>query len=414
MRRVLLITFQFPPFGGSSAVQRMLSFTRFLPQFGWQPVVLTVDPDVYERQDPNLLSAVPANTPVYRTRSLDTARHLAIARRYPTWLATPDRWWTWRLSAVKRGVELIREHKIDAILSTYPIATAHDIAHRIAVKTGVPWLADFRDPMAHDGYPADPTIWRSFKQLEERIFARAHTCIFVTDPAAAMYRDRYPQSPAHVDVVENGFDPTLLAGAVSDQGAPSAQRQPLTPGRLTLLHSGVVYPIERDPTALIAALKALPKASRDRLMVRFRAPNDEAWMKGLIDAAGIRDCAEVLGSIPYQQALAEMAQADALLLLQAASCNEQIPAKVYEYAYIDRPIVGLCCPLGATADRLRKFGDIAQCPLDDAQAIGDLLQRLPQIVQKSGIDRDAVLQTTREVLSGKLAGLLDRAAASRA
>src|SRR6476620_6554267 len=103
-RTVLLIAFHFPPILGSSGVQRTLRFAQHLPRFGWTPVVLTVNAFAYESAATSIGNEVPAELPTYRTLGLDAARHLSIFGRYPKWLATPDRWATWRVTASRKAL----------------------------------------------------------------------------------------------------------------------------------------------------------------------------------------------------------------------------------------------------------------------------------------------------------------------
>src|SRR6476659_8989005 len=127
MRTVLMVAFQFPPFSGSSAVQRTLRFVRYLPEFGWTPLVLTAHPRAYEQASDDQLDQIPSNTIVKRAFSLDAARHLGIMRRYPARLARPDRWRLWGPPAIFAGLRMIRKYRPDALWSTFPIPTAHVI-----------------------------------------------------------------------------------------------------------------------------------------------------------------------------------------------------------------------------------------------------------------------------------------------
>ena len=141
MKRLLMIAYHFPPFAGSSGVQRTLRFVQQLPQFGWHPTVLTVHPRGYAQTSPDLVAEIPPGVDVHRAFVVDTARHLSIGGRYAAFLARPDRWRTWWLGAVPVGLGLIRRLKPDALWSTYPIATAHAIGATLNRLTGVPWIA---------------------------------------------------------------------------------------------------------------------------------------------------------------------------------------------------------------------------------------------------------------------------------
>jgi glycosyltransferase involved in cell wall biosynthesis len=372
-RHVLLIAYHFPPIAGSSGVQRTLRFVQQLPRFGWQPLVLTCHPRAYEAIAGDLVQQVPPGTVVQRAFALDTSRHLSIGGRYVAALARPDRWLTWWPSAVQAGLRLIRRYRPAAMFSTYPIATAHMIGASLARRSAVPWVADFRDPMAQDDYPPDRRTWQSFKRIEERVFDRAAAASFTTPSAAQMYRERYAGSATRIEVIENGYDEDSFADA--DRLAAAG---PLHPQAVTLLHSGIVYPSERDPSRLFEALGRLKAGGVDgrRLRVRFRAAVHDDLLRDLARAHDVTDMIELMPHAPYREALAEMVRADVLLVLQAANCNAQVPAKLYEYLRARRPLLALTDAAGDTATVLRAAGIRTLAPLDDASAIAATLQRV--------------------------------------
>jgi glycosyltransferase involved in cell wall biosynthesis len=403
MRRVLMVAFHFPPLAGSSGIQRTLRFAQWLPRYGWEPLVLSADPRAYERTSDDLLREVPAELVVQRAFALNTARHLALRGRYPALLARPDRWISWALAAIPTGLRMVRRYRPAAIWSTYPIATAHVIGYWLARLTGLPWLADFRDPMAQDGYPPDPATWRAFERIERRAVGAAAASIFVTRGAAALYRRRYPAHAARICVIENGYDEDSFAGL-------SVAPAPLVAGRRTLLHSGIVYPWERDPTHLFAALADLKRQGRaGDLLVRFRASAHDEFVAALARQHGVADLVEVGPPLPYREALQEMQRADGLLVLQAANCNEQIPAKVYEYLRAARPILALTDPAGDTADLLRRCGVRHIAPLDDAAAIASIVPAFLDDLDGARPDAGSVAACSRQRRTAELAALLDRA-----
>jgi len=349
---------------------------------------------------------VPAGTVVCRAFALDAARHLCIKGRYIRAMARPDRWVSWRFDAVRQGLRMIRELRPQVIWSTYPIATAHMIGAELHRRTGLPWVADFRDPMAQEGYPADPKTWQSYQRIEAHAMQHAALSVFTTPSAAAEYRQRYPGAAGRIRVLENGYDEESFAASPLLQTDGS-----LTPGAVTLLHSGIVYPSERDPTQLMAALRKLHDAgtiSPQTLRIRFRAPVADDLLRGLASAHGVTNYVELLPPVPYKAALAEMLRADGLLLLQASNCNAQIPAKLYEYLRAGRPIVCLSDPAGDTAHVLRDAGVDAVARLDDASDIARLLTRFvagpdrPEALPRAAFVRQASRRGRTETLAGWL------------
>ena len=417
MKRILMIAYHFPPLAGSSGIQRTLRFVQHLPALGWQPLVLTADPRAYENTSADLLKDVPAGTVVRRAFALDTARHLRVAGRYLGWMARPDRWISWRFAAVREGLKLIEEFKPDVLWSTYPIATAHVIGEALHRKSGIPWVADFRDPMAQDGYPADPRTWRSYKAIEERAAAKAGYCVFTTPGAGDSFAKRYEAAASRVIVIENGYDEESFS-SVPDAGSDPLPRPPRD-GPSVLLHSGIVYPSERDPTQLFVGLATLKSAgilSHHDLKIRFRASVHDDLIRQIAERHGVFDFVELCPPIPYRSALAEMITVDALLVMQASNCNEQIPAKVYEYLRADKPILGLTDPNGDTARVLRQGGIQAIARLDSAEEIVSILPGFLNLLRTGNAIHprmEAVRLMSRSERSKSLVKLLDQVVAAR-
>ncbi len=407
-RRLLMIAYHFPPLAGSSGIQRTLRFVQELGALGWQPLVLTADIRAYERTADDLMRDVPPSTLVRRALAFDASRHLSLFGRYPDVTARPDRWVSWRFDGVRQGLRLIREYRPQAIWSTYPIATAHLIGAALQRRSGLPWIADFRDPMAQEGYPEDPRVRRSFQAIERQVMAQARHAVFTTPSALRSYRERYPDATAALSLIENGYD----EGSFQACAALSNPNEPLTPGVVTLLHSGIVYPSERDPTALFVALGRLARAGvlvSQQLRLRFRAPVHEALLRALAQKHGVAGLVEILPPLPYREALQEMVRADGLLVMQASNCNAQIPAKIYEYLRARRPIVCLADPAGDTELVLRAAGVRDCARLDSADEITALLPAWLGRVRAGVVTlprADAVAAASREGRARQLATLL--------
>lgn len=413
-----MVAYHFPPLAGSSGIQRTLRFVQHLPSLGWQPMVLSAHPRAYEKTSDDLLAEVPVGTVVRRAFALDTARHLQIAGRYLGWMARPDRWISWKFAAIRAGLKLIEEFKPDVIWSTYPIATAHVIAAALQRKTGIPWVADFRDPMAQEDYPSDPLTWRSYLAIEADAAAQACRCVFTTPSAARMYQQRYPGAASRMVVLENGYDEESFASAALQPGLSPRSSGACAPGPLVMLHSGIVYPAERDPTQLFAALGRLQQAGKLSpvdLRIRFRAAVHDHLLQSLAKTHGARDFIELCPVLPYREALAEMLAVDALLVMQASNCNAQIPAKIYEYLRAGKPILGLTDPAGDTAAVLREAGLRDMARLDSVEEIAELLPALVRDLRRGSAALPkalAVQQASRQGRSQALAALLAQVTAA--
>lgn len=369
MKKILMIAFHYPPFTGGSGVLRTLKFSRYLPAHGWQPIVLSASPRAYPQSSKEQLSEIPQSAVVKRAFALDVARHLAIRGAYANWMAQPDRWASWSIGAIPVGLRLIRKHRPDVIWSTYPIATAHLIGLALRRLTGIPWIADFRDSMTEDDYPRDVLTRRSYRWIERQTVKHSARLIFTAPSTQRMYLDRYPGTPPEKClVISNGYDEDDFRDIVARERMDRSSN-----GRpLRLLHAGVIYPDDRDPRAFFKALARLKQdgcINGKTLSIELRASGSEAYYASLINELNIADLVHVLPALPYSRALQECAAVDALLLFQAASCNHQIPAKVYEYLRIGKPIFALTSHEGDTAGLLRETGGATIVDLTDEEAI---------------------------------------------
>jgi glycosyltransferase involved in cell wall biosynthesis len=411
-KRALLIAFHFPPQAGSSGIQRTLSFSKHLGKYGWEPMVVSAHPRAYAQQNPSQLASVPKDLVVRRAFALDAQRHMGIKGRYLQVLALPDRWVSWTLGGVAEGLSLIRQYKPEVIWSTFPIATAHLIGlvlHRI---TGLPWIADFRDPMLQDTYPVSKLQRKCFQWIERQAILRCHTAVFTTQSALNFYRERFPELPASkFTVIENGYDEDGF-----DADPQISQTAPAAPGRrLTLLHSGVLYPAGRDPSPFLAALASLKQAGRvdaNRLRVMLRASGHEAYVAGLAQKFGVEDIVEVTPPIPYREALREMLAADGLVVFQGSAFNAQVPAKIYEYFRARKPILGLVCVAGETARVLRNAGFNSLVAPDQSTEIAPVLDGFLEQVRSGEAhvaSTDLVAASSREHRAGQLAQVLQQA-----
>ncbi|NNG24222.1 glycosyltransferase [Telluria aromaticivorans] len=393
VKRALMIAFHFPPQRGSSGIQRTLKFVQHLPGLGWEPLVLTAHPRAHADTEPDQMKDIASSVVVRRAFALDTARHLAWRGRYLGTMALPDRWVSWVLGAVPAGLAMIRRYRPQLIWSTYPIASAHLIGLALRRLTGLPWVADLRDPMIDASHPSGRLKRAIVGWIEAQTLAHCTRAVCTTPGAVRSYRARYPAlPPERICLIENGYDEAAFAAASQETPpAPAA-------GPLVLLHSGIVYPSERDPRPLFGALAALRARGRitpATFRLVLRAPVHDDWLATLASEHGIDDIVTIAPALPYRAALAEMLGAGALLVLQASNCNDQVPAKLYEYLRAGRPVLALTDENGDTARTLRKLGIDTIGPLDDAEGIAQALERFLDLVAQGSapLATDAMVRT---------------------
>jgi len=362
-----MIAFHFPPAAMGSGHLRVLGFVKHLPALGWESTVLSVHVRAYPHTDIASEMLIPQDCRVQRVFALDARRHMGLFGKYPAILAQPDRWISWWPMAVWQGLRLIRKYNIRVIWSTYPIMTAHCIANTLSRLTGLPWIADFRDPVMSSVSIENRFAASSQRRFEKRVLTRATHSVFTTLGALHSYTERYSQiyHEGRMTVIPNGYDEEDFPRN-TDTGVPPLGRP------LTLLHSGLLYPNGRTPVPFfmaLARLKASGVIKANGISVTLRASGSEAAYMVEIKRMGLEDIVVLAPPISHRQALIEQTDADALLLFQGSEYDDQIPAKLYEYLRIGRPIFALVGEQGDTAALLRDTGGAEVVPLDNVDTI---------------------------------------------
>lgn len=405
MRRVLMVAYYFPPLGGIGSL-RAVKFATYLPEFGWEPTVLAPRDGAYYR-DPSLTFS---EERVLRTASFEVSRlgkravgaggtdtepaavgpTLAIVRRLVRrWIYHPDAQVGWYPFAVAAGRRALREMRFDAIFSSsFPI-TAHLVARRLHRDSGVPWIAEFRDPWAdvaantRDGDRRD--------RLERSLLGDADAIVTVS-PA---WRDRFLEKrAAHVHVVTNGFDPADLPAA-----------PPID--EFVVTHLGSFYPRSQDLRAVWEALKRM-RALEPALRLRVKFVGEVAGeVREQIAGYGLTDVLEVTGFLPHRAALAATMASSVLI---AAGFRPEhpfyrgvVPAKLFEYLGTGLPVVYVAA---ADTDAARLLGGHRACHVVEPGDVDAALNALAASRREGRVQRD-VGRFTRQALAGDLARVFD-------
>jgi glycosyltransferase involved in cell wall biosynthesis len=405
-----MIAFHYPPFAGGTGVHRTLKFSRYLSDFGWQPIVLSANPRAYAKTDPS--ATTPSGVEVTRAFALDSARAFGIRGRHLQVSALPDRWMTWWLGGVMNGLALIRKHRPDVIWSTSPIPTAHWIAMTLRRRSSLPWVADFRDPMVldePDRVESDRGATLTMhvrRRIERNTVRRATRCVFTTSGTLALYARRYPDAAGRLVEIPNGYDEEDFAA--TSAAADSARRS----GPLVLIHSGELYPGGRDPLQFLKALVTLrANGAIDSKMLRvvLRATSDDEHYRGVVRGLQLEDIVAVEPMIPHQAAIREMLVADGLLLMQGSVYNRQVPAKAYEYLRSGRPIFAMTDADSDTAALLRSERVDHIAALDDEREIAERLTAfIADVYAGRGVRSTGPMERySRKARAGELAAVLD-------
>ena len=411
-RAVLMIAFHFPPAAMGSGHLRTLGFARYLQEYGWDPIVLSARALAYPRTAPIAGDVIPRGCVVRRALAFDAGRHFAIGGKYPGFLAQPDRWSSWWPAGVAQGLRLVRRHQVRAIWSTYPIMTAHCIARTLSGVAKLPWVADFRDPVSSSVSVANRFSVASQQHWEQRVLHDAKRAVFTTPGALRDYAERFPEAGrgGRLSLIGNGYDEAAFGDL-----------PPVPPHRdgrpLLLLHSGLLYPEGRNPAPFfdaLAQLKAAGVAGPAQFKVVLRASGWEARYQQEVDRLGIADIVTLAPPVGNHEALVEQAAADGLLLFQGSKFDRQIPAKVYEYLRIGRPIFALVGSDGDTASLMRDTGGAMVAQLEDAAAIARRLAEFVHALREGRApcaSAEVVARHSRRAGAASLAGLLDQVCA---
>ena len=395
LRKVLLLTYHFPP-SGAVAVYRMLGLVRYLPKYGWQPIVVAPPRVPWEPEDASLLAQAPTETLVERV-PFASGLLGKVARFF-----APESHWLWRASTACE--RMIREHRPKAILTTSPPGCVHLLGRQLQKRHGMPWLADFRDPWVTNQTTARWTLQTRFEGwLEAKVMKDANVLIANTPLNQRGWADAYPGEAHKIVTITNGYDPERFARSIE----PTPMRE-----RLTILHAGELYG-GRDPRPLLDALAQL-RGERIAVQVDFlgRQTEQVVDLPMEIQQRGLADSVFLREQVPYAEAIQQMMQADLLLLVHAPGYRVGVPAKLYEYLGAGRPILALAELDSDIAWVLRESGVLHRvAPPRDVPAIKQALVELTREVRAgcpAPANRDALQQFTRERMAQRFAECLDR------
>lgn len=324
MRKLLVVAYYTPPLG-MSGVMRVTKLVKFLPRFGWEPLVLTVKRIAYYHYDERLLTDW-KDVQVFRAGSVDPARlwYLLLSRRpvsqagasRPSWLANvlcfPDAKAGWYPFAVRLGERVLLREKPDAIFATAPPFTTLMVGAELKKLSGLPLISDFRDPWPTGFLPPPALIRPRIERFRSSVLRVSDTVLAVNHGTAGFLEGR-------AEVLENGFDPEEFA----------------VPARkfdgFTIVHVGNVWENEKEFRQVLEATRGTPGV-QVLLVGRLR---DE--FKAIL--AGYPQFRE-LGLLSHEDAVAAMKGAD--LLLYLSKPGQAAGIKLYEYLGAGRPILSVC------------------------------------------------------------------------
>jgi len=391
LKRVLIISYYWPPAGGGG-VQRWLKMTKYLPEYGWTPVIYTPSNGEAPVVDQSLVNQVhpeveKISSPIWEPYTFYKrfTGKKASEKVYSGFINDKKESWTQKLSVFIRGnffipdarkfwikpgakflTKYLSENKVDCIVSTGPPHSTHLIAYKVAKKTNTPWVADFRDPWTNiDFYnQLRLTSWadKKHKKLEQLILQNASKIVTVSNSWADDFKNL---SNRDVTVIRNGFDHADFETEIAQLDE-----------KFTICHIGSMNS-DRNPEALWIALKNLVSNPQfdQSLSIKLIGQVDHSIFQSI----------EQYGLTAYLNHIPFLSHKDALLALQASQVlmlpiNDTpnslgvVPGKIYEYLGARRPVVGIGPLHGDSAQILHDSGAGNMFAYDSHAEIGVRIQ----------------------------------------
>jgi len=422
MNKVLIITYYWPPSGGAG-VQRWLKFAKFLPEFGWEPIILTVDPEyaAYPVTDKSLSSELSANTRVFKTPATD---YFSIYKKDKSRIPTagfansvdntlkgkllrfirgnffiPDPRKGWNKFAFKKGCELIQNENIKHIITTSPPHSTQLIGLNLKKRfPEIKWVADLRDPWTEIYYYKQfyPTFFSKTidSGYEKSVLKNADRILTVGNSLKESFSQKVKGIENKTDVISNGYDESDFKDV-----------RPVNPARFTITYVGTlsdIYPL----SGIVNALKKFKSEGNDFLL-RFvgtvPGKSKDFILSGIADSS-----LEFITYVAHNEAVNYMMNSSVLLLIiPSHSSNKSIiTGKLFEYLASGKPILCLGPGDGDAARIIEKCKSGITCGYDETDKISEFMKNINSYSGQS--DKSAVNGFSRISLTQKIVESLNK------
>lgn len=435
MKRVLVISYYWPPTGGSG-VQRWVKFAKYLPSEGWQPVIYTPENPEQLATDASLEAEVPAEAEIIRTRIVEpyemyrkllkksghsseavevnpvNAQKKSFTQKMAMWvrgnLFLPDPRCLWIRPSVRFLKKYLKEHPVDLIVSTGPPQSMHIIGMKLSRATGIPWVADFRDPWTKIFYFKHLSMTRLterwHRRMEKKVLDNAAAVVAVS-PLVQQEFQQMTQTP--VELITNGYDECDFAAErfVEADGGPDKD--------FTITHTGL-FAADGDPAVLWNVLGdrcRKDESFRKHLKIKLIGKTD-GKIKESLASAGLEENVIDMGYQPHSVAVEEQRKASMLILplRKEPEYKAVLPGKLFEYLASWRPVLGIGQPDGAMSMILNTTKTGVVLDWNDSRS----LDRFIELCWKNHLEgnlkvEDADLsQFTRRNLTGRMVELFEK------
>ena len=372
MKRVLIITYYWPPTGGSG-VQRWVKFAKYLPSLGWQPVIYTPENPEQLAVDHSLEKEIPEGVEIIKTHITEpyelykkflhksghtkeavevnpvNAQNKSLAQKAAMWvrgnLFRPDPRCLWIRPSVKFLKKYLEEHPVDLIVSTGPPQSMHLIGRRLSMQTGLPWIADFRDPWTKIFYFKHLSMTKATERwhhrMEKKVLDDA-TAVVAVSPLVQQEFQAMTQTP--VELITNGYDECDFPDGKCEEAAGGPDRD------FVITHTGL-FAADGNPTVLwdVLAEKCNKDENFKKLLKIKLIGKTDAQIICSIKEAGLGGNLVDMGYQPHAAAVSEQRTASLLILplRKEPEYKAVLPGKLFEYLASWRPVLGIGQPDGA-------------------------------------------------------------------
>lgn len=359
MKKVLIITYYWPPAGGAG-VQRALKFAKYLPEFDWQPIILTVENPDCPVYDETLKKDIPENCKVYKTNALEPfglykkltgkdpsykipsdvlnkTKNLSLSEKISKWvrfnLFIPDAKIGWKYFAIKKGKEIVKNEKIDIVFSTAPPPTVALIGKSISKDCNVKWVADFRDPwmeIVHYQNVKRNSITKFIdSKLESSVLNNADALVTISEDIVNLFKSKVGEKK--YSIIPNGFDETDFK-----------QIDSVKNDFFTIAYTGVITKT-RVPSVFLKSLNKFVNSSINKKIKFVIAGNTCPEFKEEIEKNNLNDVYEEKGFLPHHESTEILQKADLLLLIIDDVPNNKgfLTGKIFEYLGAKKPIFAI-------------------------------------------------------------------------
>ncbi len=418
MKKILFISFYWPP-SGKASIHWPLKMIKHLPEFGWEPSVLTVKEDTFTAPDPALSKETPDSLKVWRTNFWDpfilykkflgkkddetlvasealSQTDKNLKQKISIWirmnLFVPDARMGWLFPGFREAKKILKKEKFDAILTNGPPHTTHLLGKMLSEKFDVPLISVFIDPWVDIAYyknqKRNPITVKIDNMLEKSVLQKSTKSVFVTAEMKKYFEEKYPFIKGKTNLLYWGYN---------EEDFQNVECKKEKRDYKVLLHAGNIFDYQ-NPRKFWRTIKKLNDDGK-KIKIRFVGTIGPA-IKRAIASAGLSEVTEYLGFLPYPEVLKQMCAADYLLV--CATEPRHVPGKLFEYMRTGNPIIAFGDGNDEVKNILRETKSGFLYRYDNPAS--DFFDKADELKT----DLNAVKQFDRNIIAGKLAKILDR------